>query len=349
MEISIIIPIYNASKHLRTCLESIRNQTFREFEVLLVDDGSTDPSLNTCKAYQEQDSRFQVISKKKNEGVEQARLDGLALAKGKYIFFVDADDWIENDHILATMHQKAEETQADYVEIGMQRVFNQRKWIKKKRKSPITGFIQTPELFDTYYLSFFGKNLLSINIWGKLYRKSVIDLAKPQALGLSMGEDLAFNLQVFPYLKSIYILDTIGYNYRYGGITCQYNPHLYPDLRKLYLYKEEQIQKHQYTQALDAVRVEMTNVLYSDIMQHLFFHQRSEDEIKSRIKKQLEDPLWKKLPFISHPTPEMNVPFVQAIVSKDSEKIVQLCMKDTKDKWWTKSFDKIKNYILTHL
>jgi len=94
MKISIIIPIYNSEKYLSRCLETVINQTYSKLEIILVNDGSRDKSLDICKHYQSKDSRIIIIDKI-NEGVSVARNTGIEAATGKYIGFVDADDWIE--------------------------------------------------------------------------------------------------------------------------------------------------------------------------------------------------------------------------------------------------------------
>ena len=92
--VSIIIPVYNASKYLYRCLDSILNQTFRDFELILINDGSTDNSLEILREYETKDSRIIVIDKP-NEGVSAARNQGIEIAKGEYIMFCDSDDYVE--------------------------------------------------------------------------------------------------------------------------------------------------------------------------------------------------------------------------------------------------------------
>lgn len=94
--ISIIVPIYNAEKYLKRCIESIISQTYLNLEIILVDDGSKDNSSKICDDYANKDNRIKVIHKE-NEGVSKARNDGLKLATGKYILFVDSDDWLEKE------------------------------------------------------------------------------------------------------------------------------------------------------------------------------------------------------------------------------------------------------------
>jgi len=94
--ISIIVPVYNSSVFLHECLQSIISQTYTNLEILLVDDGSTDDSLEICKSYAEQDSRIKVFHKE-NGGVSSTRNFGLRVATGEYIGFVDSDDFISSE------------------------------------------------------------------------------------------------------------------------------------------------------------------------------------------------------------------------------------------------------------
>lgn len=347
--ISIIIPIYNTSKYLSQCIDSILNQSYKDIEVILVNDASPDNSLSICQYYIKKDPRIIIIDKKLNEGLERARYSGVQIAKGKYIMHVDSDDWLENPEILSIMHQKAEDTNADYVEMGMQRVMDRHKWIKSKSISPVTGLIQAPELFDKYYISFFGINILSVNMAGKLYRKSTLDKANITPSGICMGEDLAFNLQLFPHLKSIYILDTIGYNYRFGGMTSKYNKHLYPDLKYLYTLKEKLIEQYQYYKAWDYIRIEMKNVFCSDICQRIIFKTGTEEEIKAIITQELEDPLWERVLQVKEHPNFLQDPLVQAIAQKDATTIYRSCLTMVKQQAFKRNLKKIASFLFMHI
>ena len=349
MKLSIIIPIYNTSKYLSQCIDSILNQSYKNIEVILVNDASPDNSLSICESYSKQDSRIILINKKINEGVDKARFTGLEYANGKYVLFIDSDDWLENPEILSIMHQKAEETNADYVEMGMQRVMDRHKWIKNKGISPVTGLIQAPELFDKYYISFFGINILSVNMAGKLYRKSTLDKANITPSGICMGEDLVFNLQLFPHLKSIYILDTIGYNYRFGGMTSKYNKHLYPDLKYLYTLKEKLIEQYQYYKAWDYIRIEMKNVFCSDICQRIIFKTGTEEEIKAIITQELEDPIWERILQVKEHPNFLQDPFVQAIAQKDATTIYRSCLTTVKQQAFKRNLKKIASFLFMNI
>ncbi|MDR0422523.1 MAG: glycosyltransferase, partial [Proteiniphilum sp.] len=96
--ISVIVPVYNVEKYLRKCLESILAQTYTSFELLLVNDGSTDGSGQICDEYAQKDSRVQVFHQE-NKGVSRARNLGLERAKGKWVAFIDSDDWVDSTYL----------------------------------------------------------------------------------------------------------------------------------------------------------------------------------------------------------------------------------------------------------
>lgn len=111
--ISVIIPIYNTEKYLAQCVDSVLNQTYQNYEIILVDDGSTDKSGKICDAYAEKDNRITVVHKS-NSGQSSARNAALDIAKGKYIYFLDSDDYI-GDKLLEKLVKSAEEKNADVV------------------------------------------------------------------------------------------------------------------------------------------------------------------------------------------------------------------------------------------
>lgn len=116
IKVSIIIPVYNVEKYLRKCLDSVVNQTLKEIEIILVDDGSTDSSAEICKSYLN-DSRVKLFFQN-NQGAYGARQNGLSHADGEYIGFVDADDWIEPE-MYEHMYEAACKEHADIVVAGV--------------------------------------------------------------------------------------------------------------------------------------------------------------------------------------------------------------------------------------
>lgn len=328
--ISVIITFLNAELTLKKCVESILNQTYKDFEIILVNDGSTDKSLDTAiKLKNKNNSIIHIIDKRYNEGLEKARYDGRKVAKGEYLTFVDADDWLEKD-TLEIMYNEIKTSNYDYVEIGMNRVLDNHSLLKKKRTNPVIGEIAQPELFDKYFLSFLGVNILSVNMCGKLYNKEVIEKNNISIQGVTMGEDLAFNLQLFPHLKKIKIIPYNGYNYKFGGMTTKYNKNLLPDLKKLYTIKKELIDKYQYYKASDYIRIELKNVLISDIKQRILFKYGSQEDIINQINQELMDSIWNDIQQIKNSN-IIASPIVQAVINKDANTIYRLCKSETRN------------------
>ena len=138
IEISIIVPVYNTEKYITRCINSILEQTFENWELLLIDDGSRDSSGKICDIFQKKDSRIKVIHKK-NEGVSIARNLGITLSKGNYITFVDSDDWIDKDY-LELMYIAIKKMNVDILVTGC--VYEK----ENKRENPFK--IGKPEVFS---------------------------------------------------------------------------------------------------------------------------------------------------------------------------------------------------------
>ena len=227
------------------------------------------------------------------------------------------------------MYNEIKTSNYDYVEIGMNRVLDNHSLLKKKRTNPVIGEIAQPELFDKYFLSFLGVNILSVNMCGKLYNKEVIEKNNISIQGVTMGEDLAFNLQLFPHLKKIKIIPYNGYNYKFGGMTTKYNKNLLPDLKKLYTIKKELIDKYQYYKASDYIRIELKNVLISDIKQRILFKYGSQEDIINQINQELMDSIWNDIQQIKNSN-IIASPIVQAVINKDANTIYRLCKSETR-------------------
>lgn len=125
--ITVIVPVYKVEQYLERCVDSLRNQTYRNLEIILVDDGSPDNSGKMCDAFAEQDSRIRVIHKE-NGGLSSARNAGLDIASGEFVGFVDSDDWITPDmyeHLYMLMHQYGAQIGAGGIQTGQNKYFNQ--------------------------------------------------------------------------------------------------------------------------------------------------------------------------------------------------------------------------------
>ena len=197
-KVSIIVPVYNVAAYLPACLESIRVQTWREIEVILVDDGSTDESLSLCRAAAERDARFRVIHQQ-NAGVSAARNAGLAAATGQYLQFVDGDDRLLSNATEVLVHA-ALSTGTDLVIARFYRVSGQRQalqgHIRGRRVLTRTEFAE--EMVKAPANFYYGV------LWNKLYRRSIVEahqLRCPEEL--SWCEDFLFNLEYIKYVRLV--------------------------------------------------------------------------------------------------------------------------------------------------
>lgn len=207
--VSIIIPLYNASAFLERCLLSVGTQTFKDWECILVDDGSTDESLSICERWTKRDSRFVVMSQS-NRGVSVARNKALGVARGEWVAFIDADDWIDKDY-LTKMTDNSEN--ADLVVSGQLREFDEKKVVYKPEKTEVWTL-------DSQHAIEFNKLNESFLLYApheKLYKMDVI---KRNGLmfevGCSYGEDLQF---VYSYLNHVKVISAVAealYHYRMG-------------------------------------------------------------------------------------------------------------------------------------
>ncbi|EOH87788.1 glycosyltransferase family 2 protein [Enterococcus pallens] len=165
-EISIIVPVYNVEKYLHKCVDSILIQTFTDFEVILVDDGSLDNSGQICDEYAKKDDRVKVIHKK-NGGLSDARNAGIDVAKGKYLGFVDSDDYIERD-MYELLYENIVKEKADLSICGIYHVYEGKNPEKKQEKYMLL------DRNEAMLLIFHG-NQISDHAVNKLYARSIFD------------------------------------------------------------------------------------------------------------------------------------------------------------------------------
>lgn len=222
MEVSIIIPIYNSERFIGECLQSILHQSFQDFELILVDDGSTDSSYSICKSYKDSDSRIHLVSKK-NEGVSSARNCGLRYAKGKYIVFIDSDDYIAPEY-LQTLLSKVNDT-TDFVFSGM--IDMSMGHIKKRitQREYVWRLDKEDDFIDFLYQP------LQSSPCAKLYSHRIIKEHKVCFdTTLNCAEDRDFNLRFFDYIGYAVSTSYSGYFYRRDvedSLTKRANPNAF--------------------------------------------------------------------------------------------------------------------------
>jgi glycosyltransferase involved in cell wall biosynthesis len=217
VKVSVIVPIYNVDVYLHQCINSIVNQSLKEIEIILVDDGSSDHSLHICEYFRKLDDRVVLIKKEKNEGLVSARKTGLQYASGKYAMYVDADDWIDTKYI-EKIYSEALHYGVDAVLPSHIREFlGNQKNITNKIESGVYDNKRLKESVLPRMISFnqfFSHGITSYS-WGKLFlRTHLIEFQMKVPDDIVMGEDAALVFTLLPILDSIYISDLAGYYYR---------------------------------------------------------------------------------------------------------------------------------------
>lgn len=188
-QISIIVPVYQAENYLGPCIDSILAQTFRDFELILVDDGSKDRSGRICDEYAEKDGRIRVLHTE-NGGPGMARNRGMAAASGEYLCFLDSDDLLDGRNALAALYRCAEESRAD-ITVGNYRHFSETGVEGICAHGLTSGDNSRTARFR--YRGFYLTGHLAYN-WGKLYRRGFLTENHLEFQNFSLAEDKLYNL-----------------------------------------------------------------------------------------------------------------------------------------------------------
>ena len=209
--ISIIIPVYNVEPYLRQCLDSVFGQTFKNFEVLLVNDGSSDSSGDICREYVEKDSRFHYFEKE-NGGLSDARNYGIERAQGEYLTFIDSDDFVNEKH-LENLFLASRLTNADITIGGFSRFENGTFWLYQDRFSSdsLVSFTSAQaiqhldSMFDVPFLNF-------STAWGKLFKRELFsELRFPYG---KYAENQFIIWKLYLKARSVYTFNVDSYVYR---------------------------------------------------------------------------------------------------------------------------------------
>ncbi len=194
-KISIIVPVYNVEMYLERCVDSILWQTFKDFELILINDGSKDNSFQVMKKY-EYDKRVRLFNQN-NMGPAKTRNKGIEKAVGKYIMFIDSDDYIDNDYV-EKYYNASKKGDYDLVIGGYQKITGEKIEFKRQLKN---------EEFSKYIVT---------GPVSKLYKKSFLVKNKIEFLDTTASEDVYFNLLAYSKNPTIKIIDDIGYYYVYN-------------------------------------------------------------------------------------------------------------------------------------
>lgn len=214
-QISVIVPIFRIEKYLPKCVDSILNQSFLDFELILVNDGSPDSCPEICDAYAKKDSRVRVVHKE-NGGLLSARKAGLRNARGKYIAFVDGDDWVDN-YYLDVLYKLAEANDSDLVVTGHFREFDGKIETIKPNSTGIYDHdqLQASILPNAIYNGRFCEHGISTYVWNKLYKRELLGkILYDVPNEIIMGEDAAITYAYLSISKSLTVSKIPLYYYR---------------------------------------------------------------------------------------------------------------------------------------
>lgn len=191
-KVSIIIPVYNAENFIEKGIKSVLDQTYKNIELLLINDGSKDNSLSIIEKWEKKYPNIIKVYSHKNMGVGKTRNKGLDYASGEYVCFIDADDYIDNDYI---------EKLVDNI---------------KKNDIIVSGYRQVDEKGNLNFTQVLKKDEWSkfrqVTIWSKLYKKEFLDKYNIRFNDLKIGEDIVFSMMTYVKSKKVISIDYVGYN-----------------------------------------------------------------------------------------------------------------------------------------
>lgn len=228
--ISVIIPVFNAERYLEVCLNSLWKQSNKDFEVIMIDDGSSDRSKEICRLFTEKSEKYKYYFQE-NQGVSAARNLGIKKAKGKWITFVDADDFVTEDYITQIQENIKN---VDAVIFG--------------QFCELDGFSEVIQPNTKFLESILGSKKCSLidnaypyTVWSKVYKKEIIEKNNLEFIqGLANGEDMLFNVKYYNECKYIKVVKKSIYSYRINQFSASmsYSPNIFKTdklfLKKLY-------------------------------------------------------------------------------------------------------------------
>ena len=235
--ISVIVPIYNVEKYLQQCLDSILSQTYKNIEVIMVDDGSSDSCGAICDEYAEKYSNFIAVHKE-NAGLGMARNTGLEIAHGQYVIFVDSDDYI-SDSLIEDLYKELKSYKVDVCISGFKCTIDGYRNVRYESKCYLGEKAKT-ELLPRMIGSLPDKkDSIEMSVCGVLYNMENIRKHKilfPSEREL-ISEELIFNIDYMQYANGAYLSNVVGYYYHINtsSLTRSYRPDRFENIKQLYL------------------------------------------------------------------------------------------------------------------
>lgn len=306
IKISVIVPVYNVEKYIRKCIESIINQTFKDIEIIIVNDGTKDNSIKIAEEYLS-DKRIKIVNKE-NGGVSSARNYGLEAAKGEYIFFMDADDYIE-ENMLEILYKDSNSN--DIVICNNYDHYEESKTYKIRKKN---NCIKGVEEQGIYFWGYVG-----LEIWNKLYKREFLLENNILYSEKIIHSDVFFNIKTLFLAHKVKYIDKPLYHYissRPGSITKQKTLEKTINAFKVIIDNIEKLEKIIPKDNFYKIRLFLCKMYYKGYILELenkYFSNENIEEIDSFLRKNYTDSLSSK---------------EKLRIKKDMEKIVDFKFKN---------------------
>ena len=251
---SIILPIYNVEKYLDRCINSILNQSYQNFEIILVDDESPDSCPEKCDDWKNKNDKIKVIHKK-NQGLGLARNTGLKIASGDYIIFIDSDDYITGN-LLEPLNQEIEKNESDIIFFGYKRISNSGvttlDFSLKPSKKVYDDNYEIKSVLLPEFIN--NKDSLFISAWNCSFRKEFLLSNKLEFKSEReyISEDIEFHLRAFNEVKKISFIEGSYYCYCQNdfSLTTSYKTDRFERLKRFYIYMEKKSKDLNYSSEL---------------------------------------------------------------------------------------------------
>lgn len=244
--ITVIVPVYNVEKYIKECVDSLIHQTYRNIEIILVDDGSNDNSSKICDDYAAIDSRIKVIHKE-NAGLGFARNSGLEIATGKYVTFIDSDDMAERDLVERLMKEVAEK-KADTCIGGFKRITEDGKVVFQE--SYAGEVFSGDDVYNKLFARMLGSapdahDAIRMSVWNVLYSMDIIrkhNIRFPSER-VFISEDIVWDSDYYRYAQAVSVIESTAYRYRItpGSLTRKYKPQMIDRICVLYNEMEKRV------------------------------------------------------------------------------------------------------------
>lgn len=289
--ISVIVPVYNVEKYIYRCIDSISNQSYSNIEIILVDDGSSDSSGLICDEYALNDKRIKVIHKE-NGGLGYARNSGLDCATGKYVTFIDSDDYVEQD-MIENLYNDLTIAKADTCIGGYQRVFHNKTIVYK---NSLSGEVfENDSILSEVLSKMFGQlvnsSSLEMSVWKVLFSNELIqkyDIRFPSEREF-ISEDIIFDTVYYSKASRVAMSSDVGYYYcdNEDSLTTRYNPNRFYLQVKLYIELIDRVKKLGiYDTSIDRLNATLIAIArYSIKLEQKFSFRNGLSESKRNIKK----------------------------------------------------------------